>query len=59
MVRWLGIAALLSGKLAKPSGPTATIITGRNPDMHLFTRVITGQDVELGDLIVKGRAYGA
>ncbi|KUF12323.1 hydroxyectoine utilization dehydratase EutB [Pseudoponticoccus marisrubri] len=53
----VGLAACLSGKL-EPEGPTATIITGRNPDMGLFTRVITGQDVVLGDLTVKGHPYG-
>jgi threonine dehydratase len=35
-------------------GPVATIITGRNLDMEMFTRIVTGQDVTLGDYIVKG-----
>ena len=54
----VGLAALLSGKL-RVGGPTATIITGRNPDMEVFTRVVTGQDVHLGDKVVEGKRYGA
>ncbi|WP_213685725.1 hydroxyectoine utilization dehydratase EutB [Roseicyclus sp.] len=54
----VGLAACLSGK-ATPKGPTATVITGRNLDMQTFTRVVTGQDIQLGDRIVKGRPYGA
>lgn len=54
----VGIAALQSGKLCKPSGPVATIITGRNVDMQVFTRIMNGQDVELGNLTVKGQPYG-
>ncbi|WP_101066932.1 hydroxyectoine utilization dehydratase EutB [Roseovarius salinarum] len=53
----VGLAAVLSGKLA-PKPPVATIVTGRNLDMEVFTRVVTGQDVTLGDKIVKGQAYG-
>lgn len=53
----VGIAAVLSGKVV-PKGPTATIITGRNLDMAMFTRVITGQDVVLGDKVIQGKAYG-
>jgi threonine dehydratase len=54
----VGLAAVLSGKVAL-DGPTATILTGRNLDMGLFTRVVTGQDVTLGDLTLKGEAYAA
>lgn len=54
----VGIAALLTGKITA-RGPVATVITGRNPDMKMFTRIVTGQDVRLGDLVVKGKAYGA
>lgn len=53
----VGIAAVLSGKVL-PQGPTATIITGRNLDMAMFTRVVTGQDVILGDKVIKGKTYG-
>ena len=55
----VGLAAMLARKLDGLAGPVATIITGRNPDMGLFTRVVTGQDVVLGDYVVKGRPYGA
>lgn len=52
----VGLAAVLSGKVA-PKGPTATIITGRNLDMALFTKVITGQTVILGDKVIEGKPY--
>lgn len=55
----VGIAACLSGKLRNLSGPVATIITGRNVDMDQFTKVVTGQDVLLGDYHLKGVPYGA
>lgn len=55
----VGIAALMAGKLPRPNGPIATIITGRNVDMAVFTRVVTGQDVTLGDYRIKGRPYAA
>ncbi len=54
----VGLAACLSGKVV-PRGPTATVITGRNLDMDLFTRVVTGQDIQLGDLTIKGTPYAA
>ena len=54
----VGLAAVLSGKVVL-DGPTATIITGRNLDMEVFTRIITGQDVQLGDVTVKGKPYAA
>jgi threonine dehydratase len=53
----VGLAAMLSGKLSV-GGPTATIITGRNLDMEMFTRVVTGQDVKLGDMVIEGKRYG-
>ena len=55
----VGIAALQSGKLPALKEPVATIITGRNVDMNVFTQVVTGQDVTLGDMTVKGQSYGA
>ena len=55
----VGLAAVLSGKVRAPGGPMATIVTGRNLDMGVFTRIMAGQDVTLGDLTVKGRAYAA
>ncbi|WP_296763293.1 hydroxyectoine utilization dehydratase EutB [Sediminimonas sp.] len=57
----VGLAALEAGRLdgRLPAGPVATIITGRNPDMGLFTRVMTGQDVTLGDVTVEGQRHDA
>lgn len=52
----VGVAALLSGKV-NIVGPTATIITGRNLDMNLFTNIIAGNDVLLGEYHVKGQHY--
>lgn len=54
----VGLAAVLSGKVAL-EGPTATIVSGRNVDMQIFTRIVSGQDVQLGDLTLKGRTYAA
>ncbi|MFB9148576.1 hydroxyectoine utilization dehydratase EutB [Roseovarius ramblicola] len=53
----VGLAAVLSGKVSV-TGRTATIITGRNLDMEMFTRVVTGQDVKLGDTVIEGKRYG-
>lgn len=53
----VGLAALMAGKV-RADGPVATILTGRNVDMEQFTRVVTGQDVTLGDMTVKGVPYG-
>lgn len=54
----VGLAAVLAGKV-RVDGPTGTVITGRNPDMSQFLRVVSGQDVQLGDLTVTGRPHGA
>jgi threonine dehydratase len=54
----VGLAVVLSGKV-RPDGPLATIITGRNLDMSVFTRIITGEDVRIGDLTIEGKKYGA
>ena len=53
------IAALQAGKLPPLNGPVAAIITGRNVDMNVFTQIVTGKDVTLGDVTIKGQAYGA
>lgn len=53
----VGLAAVLTGKVSV-TGPTATIVTGRNLDMDMFTRIITGQDVALGDTVIEGKRYG-
>lgn len=55
----VGLAAVQSGKLGRPPGPIATIITGRNVDMGVFTDIISGRDVMLGERLVKGSPYGA
>ncbi|HVW58127.1 MAG TPA: hydroxyectoine utilization dehydratase EutB [Rhizobiaceae bacterium] len=54
----VGIAALQAGKLASLSGPAATIVTGRNLDMKLFTEIMRGADIDLGGTHIKGRRYG-
>ncbi len=54
----VGLAAVMAGKITA-GGPTGTIITGRNPDMRVFSRIMAGQDVALGTIIVKGKTYGA
>lgn len=54
----VGLAAVISGKV-ELSGPTGTIITGRNLDMSVFQNIMAGRDVQLGDLTVKGKTYGA
>ncbi|MFC6656393.1 pyridoxal-phosphate dependent enzyme [Roseibium salinum] len=53
----VGIAACLAGKLPDLEGPVATIITGRNVDMNQFTSIVSGQDILLGDYLLKGAAY--
>ena len=55
----VGIAAMLGGKLPAIGGPIATIITGRNVDMRVFTDIMAGRDVDLDGTLLKGRAYGA
>ena len=41
----VGIAALLSGKLADLKGPVAVILSGQNIDMTLHRNVINGLDI--------------
>ena len=55
----VGIAALQAGKLPALTGPSATIITGRNLDMTLHADIMQGRDVRLGHMILKGRSYDA
>lgn len=54
----VGLAAILTGKV-RADGPTATIITGRNLDMTAFSRIMAGEDVQVGDMTLKGERYGA
>jgi threonine dehydratase len=53
----VGLAAVLNDKITL-QGPAATVITGRNLDMQMFARVIAGQDVTLGDTVIRGQPYG-
>lgn len=53
----VGQAAMLAGKLPKPQGPVATIVTGRNLDMVKFHRLMAGEDMQLGDITIKGKRY--
>lgn len=55
----VGIAAMKAGKIAAAGGPVATILTGRNLDMNVFTDIISGRSVTLGDVTVGGRTYAA
>ena len=54
----VGIAALLAGKLPELTGPVATVITGRNLNMQMFHAIMAGEDVQLGELTLKGKRYG-
>jgi len=53
----VGIAAVMSGKINALKTPIAAIITGRNVDMQMYTRIINGFDVQLGDVTIKGQPY--
>ena len=55
----VGPAALIAGKLPDLHGPAAAVITGRNVDMTVFTAIVNGGDVTLGDTILKGARYSA
>jgi threonine dehydratase len=48
-----------AGKVSTSSGPVATILSGRNVDMAVFTDVVSGRGVTLGDVRLEGRAYAA
>jgi threonine dehydratase len=54
----VGAAAILSGKLPRLKGPVVSLVTGRNVDMQVFTDIVSGRNVKLGDLTLEGRAYG-
>ena len=53
----VGIAALLTKKIANITGPIATVITGRNVNMSMYTDIINGRDIEIGNCIIKGQRY--
>jgi threonine dehydratase len=47
----VGIAALLTGRV-RPSGPAVVVLSGRNIDMSLHQRLISGEDVRPEDLML-------
>lgn len=53
----VGIAAVKAGRIGPIRGPVATILTGRNLDMTVFTDVVSGRSVTLGDKTIEGQAY--
>ena len=53
----VGVAAFLENKVPSPSGPVAVILSGRNLNMDVFTKIVTGEDVILGDYRIAGRTY--
>jgi threonine dehydratase len=55
----VGAAALLSGRLGTVEGPVVLLVTGRNVDMAMFTDIVTGRDVRLGDMTLPGKSYAA
>ena len=52
------MAAVLAGKLGDFAGPVGTVITGRNLNMQMFHAIMAGEDVQLGELTLKGKRYG-
>lgn len=55
----VGAAALMAGRLGRVTGPVASIVTGRNVDMAVFTDIMAGRDVTLGDTTLEGTPYAA
>lgn len=55
----VGAAALIAGKIGPAPGPVASIITGRNVDMAVFTDIVSGRDVTLGDWTLRGKPHAA
>lgn len=55
----VGAAALMTGRAGRLDGPVATLLTGRNVDMAVFTDIVAGRDVALGDTTLEGRPYAA
>ncbi|MGI9317985.1 MAG: hydroxyectoine utilization dehydratase EutB [bacterium] len=53
----VGVAALLEGRIPAPKGPVATVLSGRNIDMEIFTKIVSGESLVLGDYLVEGRQY--
>lgn len=53
----VGIAALQSGQITDLGGPVGLVISGRNVDTGMFTKIVNGDDVVLGESRIKGRRY--
>ena len=43
----VGVAAVLTGKIDAKDRHTAVIVSGRNVDMDIYTRIVNGEDVDL------------
>jgi len=55
----VGPAALLAARIADLDGPTAVVITGRNVDMAMFTRLVNGAPLDIKGTKIPGRIYPA
>jgi threonine dehydratase len=55
----VGAAALMAGRLPGLKGPVASIVTGRNTDMAVFTDIMNGRPVVVGDYRIEGRRHAA
>ena len=53
----VGLAAMMTGKINVAEAPVGAVITGRNVDMAMFTKIINGGDVKLGTMVIKGKPY--
>ncbi|MDG2475179.1 MAG: threonine/serine dehydratase [Paracoccaceae bacterium] len=53
----VGIAAILAKKIRNLNGPIATVLTGRNVNMSMYTDIINGSDIKLGESILSGSRY--
>ena len=49
----VGLAAMKAGRVDIPDGPVAAIITGRNVNMDMFTKIMQGADITLGDIALQ------
>lgn len=52
----VGLAAVMTGAV-RLTGPSATILTGRNTDMATFADIVAGRDLQIGDIFLKGTAH--
>lgn len=51
------IAALMGTALPPAKGKTVAVISGRNIDSRRMAAIVAGEDIALGDMTLKGRAY--